>query len=169
MLPRESENLRFNLVSSRPCQVSPAETGPKCPTVYLGVRRFGSHGSAPGWLPQHRVHSNGHQNTRLLPRAAPCPCKHLPSANTCPCKHLPSRPPGPLLPSPSIRDNHLGLQPLLSRALCHGGSEGMKWGGGKEAVGRLQGGWEGQVGPAASSYSQPGQSQHHLGCASSMD
>lgn len=48
MLLWESENLRFNFVSSRPCQVSPAETGPKRPTVYLAVTRFGSHGSRPG-------------------------------------------------------------------------------------------------------------------------
>lgn len=175
MLLRESENLRFNLVSSCPCQVSPAETGPKCPTVYLGVRRFGSHGSAPGWLPQRCAHSNEHRQPPGPPKytapatgSAPDLCKHLPS----PPRALPSRPPCPLLPVPVFvaagdnRGETRCLQPLLSRALHHGDAEGMKWGGRKEAAERLQGCWEGKVGPAASSYSQP---WHHLGCASNTD
>lgn len=99
MLLWESENLRFNLVSSRPCQVSPAETGPKRPTVYLAVTRFGSHGSPP----QDGTAQRGVHGSR-----APMPTGAL-SKTRSSCQRVHTRPPAtpalaasPTAPAPAL-------------------------------------------------------------------
>lgn len=145
MLLWESENLRFNSVSSRPCQVSPAETGPKCPTVYLAVMRFGSHSSPPqDGMARHgtawRAQQPGTdalwgplQKTRLLPEGA-----HPTSCGACP------PPPAPALLTAG--DNHMLVTgaarvptapPRLGRAPqgCCRGAAGVLRGGSGDAAG----------------------------------
>jgi len=149
MLLWESENLRFNFVSSRPCQVSLAETGPRCPTVYLTVTRFGSHGSPPrDGTARHGVHSSrAPMPARSSPKHAapargstPDLLRHRRVTPAPPPRPLPSRPRGPPLrvPAPDSR-----RQPRAG----HGGARvpaappfaGTQWGRGGDAAGMQQG------------------------------